>query len=1158
MVAQSQFMEKELRILLLEDCRKDAELILLELESSGLVVIPRCVSTRDEFEAALKDFNPDLVFSDYSLPGFGGIQAMVLAREHAPDLPFILVTGALGEELAVESIRRGATDYILKDRLYQLVPAVLRAVREAEQRTQRREAERILRESEERFRQLAENIHEVFWLTDPSKQQLIYISPGYERIWGRSCESLYATPQNWIESVHPEDRDRVWEAALTKQVAGEYDEIYRIMRPDGSFRWIHDRGFPIRDENGRVYRIAGIAEDITGAKVAEEALRQAEQNYRSIFENAIEGIFQTTPEGRYLSVNPALAENLGYASPEEMIASISDISHQICVDPLTRDELKLRLEQDGYIRDFENQIFRKDGAKIWISVTARAVRDGNGKVLYYEGTSQDITRRKLAEAQVDMLAHAIESAQELISITDHENRVMFANRAFLKAYSYTEAEVLGKKPDFLHSLRAMPGLTEKIYQQTLKGGWDGELVNRRKNGTEFPISLSTSQIRDHQGRVLGLIGVARDISERKRSERETTAFSRLGYRLSAVTSPEEAATIILNIADELFGWNAGYVHLYSAADDKLVPVLTIDLEDGVRQTVSSATFTLDPSPLMREVMKEGARLINRAEGSETGALQHFGDKGRRSASMMYVPIHSSAEVIGLLSIQSYTPNAYTRDDLNVLQALADYCGDALHRIKVAAALFESEEKFRNLFESAPIGITLHDATGRFIHVNTAYQRMLGYTSHELKQLGERVTHPADVAAGQQLFAELCAGQRDSYQREKRYLHKDGHLVWAQSSASAFRNAKGELLYLISMVEDISQRRQVVEALRQSERKLRLIAENTSDVIFAFDMNRTPVYVNPALKELTGYTFAEIQERRFINWIHPDDQERMLELWEGLYQGRGYSEVEFRLITRSGKIKWCSSSWGPLLDEKGQQIGVQGRERDISERKQLEHEVLEIAANERRRIGHELHDGLGQYLAGIAFRAKALEQTLSAEGLLHAAEAHELATLISNAISQSRTLARGLDPVEVESIGLPAALQTLTADISNVFNVECVCSCSDLHFDLEPQTSLALYRIVQEAIHNAITHGEASRIAVELALDQGQLCLRITDNGCGFEEKVSTHHGMGLRVMQYRARSIGGNLSIQSKAGSGSKVSLVVPCQGESHQIPQVAEGQPPY
>jgi len=171
--------------------------------------------------------------------------------------------------------------------------------------TERKRSEEALRESQERFHQLTESIREVFWMTDPEKNRMIYISPAYEGIWGRTCESLYASPRSWLDAIHPDDRDRVLQAALTKQISGAYDEEYRIVRPDGSTRWIWDRAFSIRDASGHVYRITGIAEDITDRKQAEQALQQAydetekilasvpgailaaDQNLRVVYANAL-------------------------------------------------------------------------------------------------------------------------------------------------------------------------------------------------------------------------------------------------------------------------------------------------------------------------------------------------------------------------------------------------------------------------------------------------------------------------------------------------------------------------------------------------------------------------------------------------------------------------------------------------------------------------------------------------------------------------------------------------------------------------------------------------------------------------------------------------------------------------------------------------------
>jgi PAS domain S-box-containing protein len=269
-------MPKPLNILLVEDNADDAEMVLRELRRGGFDPQWTRIETEKEFLTAIKKL-PDIVLSDYSMPQFSGLRAIKLLREHDQETPFILISGTVGEDVAVQAMKDGATDYLLKDRLARLGSAVKRALAETREKKNRLRAEMELRESELKFRQLAENINEVFWLTDPVKSQMLYVSQAYEKIWGRSCSSLYESPETWLDSVHPDDREMVRQAVITKQVLGEYNETYRIKRPDGSFRWIHDRAFPIRNEAGEVYRIVGTAEDITEHRKLEDQFRQAQK-----------------------------------------------------------------------------------------------------------------------------------------------------------------------------------------------------------------------------------------------------------------------------------------------------------------------------------------------------------------------------------------------------------------------------------------------------------------------------------------------------------------------------------------------------------------------------------------------------------------------------------------------------------------------------------------------------------------------------------------------------------------------------------------------------------------------------------------------------------------------------------------------------------------
>jgi len=269
--------KEAIRILYVEDNWLDRELVAKTLLADALLCEFAYAATETEVGEALRNLQFDVILSDFTLPSFSGTAALTLAKASPPHVPFIFVSGTIGEERAVETLKSGAKDCVHKDHLGRLAAAIRRALHEAQQIAERKRAEEALRASEERFRELAETIQEVFWVTDPSKKRMLYISPAYEKIWGRSCESLYAAPGSWLEAIHPDDRPRVLHSATSKQASGTYDEEYRIVRLDGETRWIRDRAFPVRDTSGVVQRIVGLARDVTERRQLAEQLRQSQK-----------------------------------------------------------------------------------------------------------------------------------------------------------------------------------------------------------------------------------------------------------------------------------------------------------------------------------------------------------------------------------------------------------------------------------------------------------------------------------------------------------------------------------------------------------------------------------------------------------------------------------------------------------------------------------------------------------------------------------------------------------------------------------------------------------------------------------------------------------------------------------------------------------------
>lgn len=648
----------------------------------------------------------------------------------------------------------------------------------AEDISDRKRAEEALRQSEEKFRQLAENIQSVFWISNASCSEILYISPAYETIWGRSRTSLYTSPQSFVDAVHPEDKTRVL-SFLAQQSQG-YDEEYRILQPDGTLRWIRDRAFPIYNAQGIIYRIAGIAEDITARKQAEEILNQQ----LATIEASIDGIAILSSNGKYTYLNQTHVKLFGYDSAEELIGQTWRMLYSLDESSRFEENVLPKLAETGAWRG-ETIATRRDGSTFAQEVSLTST--SNGEIIC---VCRDITDRRQAEQALqqseERFRTVFDYAPIAISLARVDNYQIFrVNAAHRQLFGYSNAELATMSfADFTYPDDI--GKNIEQVQQMVRGEISGFRMEKRfirKNGDVILTNMTVALIRDRDGVPLYSMAMIEDITERKQSEMLLKAQQEFLRRLID-TVPN--LIFVKDQAGRFTLVNHATANLYQTTIEDLVGKTDADFNPN--QAEAEQFLAAD-----REVIATmSTRILEETVTSADGKPHYF--------QTIKTPIMSI--------------DGHSREILGVATDISD-------RKQMEEQLRRSEAYLLEAQRIACVGSWQFDIATQRITWSAETFRMFGRNLEQQEPTYEELVqtiHPEDRDKHRAVF-QAAIEQVQPFELEHRVVHPDGSVTHVLAKGQPILNETGHLLSFLGTVLDMTNHKQFEEQLQQTNEQL---------------------------------------------------------------------------------------------------------------------------------------------------------------------------------------------------------------------------------------------------------------------------------------------------------------------------------------------------
>jgi PAS domain S-box-containing protein len=503
-------MTEKHRILFVEDLETDKEIAERELKKNGFNFVSLRVENEAYFRKEIKDFNPDLIISDYSMPAFDGMSALKIKLQINNTIPFIILTGSMNKETAVACMKAGADDYVIKENLQRLVPAIELAFQKHANVKAIEEAKNALKESEQRFKSIFKDNLAVMLVIDPDNHNIVDANQAAEKFYGWSLEKLLKKKLDDIHTAPAMDITlEIENARKHKRVQFEFQH----KKMDGSVCDVEV--FSSNIEISKKEFLHLIVHDISKRKKVQEELIQSEEKHRHLIENMQEGLIVVDNKDVIQLVNPKFCEMLGYEENE----LIDKVGNKILLSEADKEFIlqKNRNRMKGISERYELNMLKKSGEQITLQMLASSMNDANGIVVGSMAVCFDITERKKAEEKIITLSRAVEQSPTSVIITNPDGAIQYVNAKFCDITGYTKEEVMGKNPRILKSGQHDKNFYENLWDTILSGkDWHGEILNKKKSGELFWINTQISPVVNENGDINNFVAIIEDITGKKK------------------------------------------------------------------------------------------------------------------------------------------------------------------------------------------------------------------------------------------------------------------------------------------------------------------------------------------------------------------------------------------------------------------------------------------------------------------------------------------------------------------------------------------------------------------------------------------------------------------------------------------------------------------